>query len=79
MFFFRLYPGLELSFGHNIARKILFLNAYFCWGSKVFYVSWTKNLYWIEPLVMVTYSWSSYFVISKDLDYMKDNMMLLEQ
>ena len=28
---FRLYPGLKMSFQHNIVRKNLFLSACFCW------------------------------------------------
>ena len=30
---FRLYPGFKMSFGHNSARKNLFLSACFCWDS----------------------------------------------
>ena len=30
---FRLYPGLKMSFEHNIVRKNLFLSACFCWDS----------------------------------------------
>ena len=36
MSFFRLYPGLKLSFEHNSVRKNLFLSACFCWGFKIF-------------------------------------------
>ena len=32
---FRLYPGLKMSFEHNSVRKILFLNACFCWDSRL--------------------------------------------
>ena len=32
---FRLYPGLKISFEHNIVRKNLFLNACFCWDSEL--------------------------------------------
>ena len=31
--FFRLYPGLIMSFEHNSVRKNLFLSACFCWDS----------------------------------------------
>ena len=30
----RLWPGLQLSFEHNIVRKKLFLSASFCWDSR---------------------------------------------
>ena len=43
------------------------------------YARWTKNLNFVEPLVMVSRTWSSYFVISMYLDYMQNYMMLLEQ
>ena len=43
------------------------------------YVRWTKNLNLVEPLVMGSRTWSSYFVISKYLDYTQNYMMLLEQ
>ena len=33
---FLLYPGLEMSFEHNIVRKNLFLNACVCWKSRFF-------------------------------------------
>ena len=32
---FRLYPGLKVSFEHNIVRKNLFLSACFCWDSRL--------------------------------------------
>ena len=32
---FRLYPGLKMSFEHNIIRKNLFLSACFCWESRL--------------------------------------------
>ena len=32
---FRLYPGLKLSFEHNIARRNLFLSACYCWDSRL--------------------------------------------
>ena len=35
MRFFRLYPGLNLSFEHNSVRKNLFLSACFCWDSRL--------------------------------------------
>ena len=35
MSIFRLYPGLNLSFEHNSARKNLFLCACFCWDSRL--------------------------------------------
>ena len=35
MSFFRLYPGLKLSFEHNSVRKNLFLSACFCWDSRL--------------------------------------------
>ena len=35
MSIFRLYPGLKMFFEHNIGRKILFLSACFCWGSRL--------------------------------------------
>ena len=34
MSFFRLYPGLEVSFEHNSVHKNLFLSACFCWDSR---------------------------------------------
>ena len=43
------------------------------------YVSWTKNLYLVEPLVIETRTWNSHFVIWKYLDYMQYYMVLLEQ
>ena len=44
-----------------------------------FYVRWTKNLNLVEPLFMVTRTWSDYFVISKFLDYMQNYMLRLER
>ena len=35
MRFFRLYPGLKMSFEHNSVRKYLFLSACFCWDSRL--------------------------------------------
>ena len=35
MSIFRLYPGLNLSFEHNNVNKNLFLNACFCWDSRL--------------------------------------------
>ena len=35
MSIFRMYPGLKMSFEHNIVRKNLFLSACFCWDSKL--------------------------------------------
>ena len=32
---FRLYPGLKMSFVHNIVRKNLFLSSCFCWNSRL--------------------------------------------
>ena len=32
---FRLYSGLKMSYEHNSVCKNLFLNAYFCWGSRL--------------------------------------------
>ena len=43
------------------------------------YVSWTKNLYLVEPLVMGTGTLSFYFVTSKYLDYTQYYTVLLEQ
>ena len=40
---------------------------------------WTNNINLVEPLVMVTRTWSSYLVILKYSDYMQYYMMLLEQ
>ena len=33
---FRLYPGLKMTFEHNIGRKNLFLSACFCRNSGLF-------------------------------------------
>ena len=35
MSFFRLYPGLKMSFEHNSVLKNLFLSAGFCWDSRL--------------------------------------------
>ena len=35
MSFFRLHPGLKMSFEHNFVRKNLFLSACFCWDSTL--------------------------------------------
>ena len=35
MIFLRLYLGLKRSFEHNSVRKNLFLNARFCWDSRL--------------------------------------------
>ena len=35
MSIFRLYPGLNLSFEHNSARKNLFLSAFFWWDFRL--------------------------------------------
>ena len=35
MSIFRLYPGLKMSFEHNSVRRNLFLNACFCWDSRL--------------------------------------------
>ena len=35
MSIFRLYPGLKMSFKHNSVCKNLFLNACFCWDSRL--------------------------------------------
>ena len=35
MSFFRLYPGLKMSFEHNCVRRNLFLTAGFCWDSRL--------------------------------------------
>ena len=67
-----------MSSEHNSVSKNLFLSACFCWDSRL-YVRWTKNLSLVEPLVMVTHTWSFYFVTSNYLDYMQYYMMLQEQ
>ena len=36
MSFFRLYPGLNLSFENNRVRKNLILSACFCWDSRLY-------------------------------------------
>ena len=36
MSFLRLYPGLKMSFEHNIFRKNLFLSASFCGDSRLY-------------------------------------------
>ena len=43
------------------------------------YVRWTKNLKLVEPLVMCTCAWSSFFVTSNSLQYVKSYMMLHQQ
>ena len=43
------------------------------------YVRRTRNLNLVEPLVIGTRNWSSYFVISKYSHYMQYYMLLLEQ
>ena len=73
----RLYRGLKLSFEHSKCRKKLF----FWWQVSVgildfLHVSKTKNINLVEPLVMVTRTWSSYFVFLKYLVYMQYFMML---
>ena len=42
-------------------------------------VRWTRSSNLVEPLVMVTRTWDSFFVISKYSDYMQYSMMLLEK
>ena len=75
---FRFYPGLKLSFGNHSVGKSLFLTACFFWHFRL-YLSCTKNLKFLEPFVLLTRTWSSYFVFSKHLDSIQYYMMLLEQ
>ena len=79
MSIFRLYPGLKLSFEHNIVRKNPFLSACFCWDSRLSLREMDQILELVEPLVMGTRNWNFYFLISKYLDYTQSYMILLEQ
>ena len=70
-----------MSFEHISVRKNLFLRESFCWESRLSLpeMDLTKNIKLVEPLVVVTLTWISYFVFSKYLDYMQYCTMLLEQ
>ena len=79
MSIFRLYQGLKLSIEHNSVRKNLFINACFCWDSRLSLREMYQNFKFGGPLVMGTPTWKFYFVISKYLDYTQYYMMLLEK
>ena len=45
----------------------------------VLYVGWAKKINLVEPLVLLTRTWSCHIVISKYSDHMQYHMILLEQ
>ena len=66
---FLLYSGLKLSIEHNRFCKNLFLKACSGWDARFSSPEWDQSLNLVEPLIMGTRTWSSYFVIPKYLDY----------
>ena len=52
MSFFRLYPGLRLSFEHKSVRKNLFMSARFCWDARFSLPEMDHFLKLVEPLIM---------------------------
>ena len=79
MAIFRLYPGFKKSFEHNSVRKNLFQSECFCWDSRISLREMDQKFKFDGTIGYGTRTWSSYFVISKYLDYTQYYMMLLEQ
>ena len=44
MSFFRLYPGIKMSFEHHSVHKNFFLSARFCWDSRLFLCEMDQKL-----------------------------------
>ena len=68
-----------MSIGHNSDSKSVFLMLVSDGILDFLCVKGNKKLNLVDPFVMATRTWSSSFVISKDLDYTQHYMMLLEQ
>ena len=68
MSIFRFYLGSRMLFEHNGVRKNQFLNACFCWDSRLSLSEMDQSLGLVEPMVVGTCTWSFCFVISKFLD-----------
>ena len=79
MFFFRLYPRLEMSFEHNFIRKNFFLIACFCRNSRLSLHEMDKKYKYGGTISCGDLNLSLDFVISKCLDYTQYYMTLLVQ
>ena len=78
MSIFRLYPGLKVSFEHNSVRKNLFLNACFCWYSRLSLREMDQKNLFRGTIGKGNSYLDFYFVISKYFDYSQYYMMRLE-
>ena len=76
--FFRLYPGLKMSFENNVVRKNLFLSACFCWYSRLSLLEKDQKLKFGGTIGYGDSYLEFHFVILKSLDYTQYYMMLLE-
>ena len=68
-----------MAIEHNSVYRNLILRACFCCDSRFCLHEMDQKLNLMEPLVMVTRTWTFYIVISNYLDFMQNRMMLLEQ
>ena len=67
--FFRLYPGLKMSFEHIVFRKNLFLSACLCWYSRLSLHEKDQKLKFAGTIVYGGLYLEFHFVISESLDY----------
>ena len=79
MSIFRLYPGLKLSFEHNNVRKNLFLNACFCWDSRLSLRQMDQKIIFGGTIGYGNSYLELLFRHFKILDYTQYYMMRMEQ
>ena len=76
---FPIVPRNKMSFVRNSIRKNHFLRACFFWYSRLSLLEMDQRCNLVEPLVVLTRTWSFYFVTLKYLDYTQNYKMLLKQ
>ena len=79
MSIFGFYPKLKLSFQHNIVLKNLLSSARFFWDARLSSREMDRNFKFGGTIGSETRTWSSYFLISKYLNYTQFYLMVLEQ